>query len=253
MNTKYEYLSTDYSNESLTKVLKNSEAVVHLASVRGANGSILDFHQNEIITENIYKSCVDLGINNIIFASSISVYSDITKMPWVEEQLPSPKTLYGISKIACEYIGDIYHKKDGLNIKYLRIGHILGEGEQKGFMMNTFIDTAFEKRKLNVIGESLAKREFVYVKDVARAILLAILKPEVHGVFNIGSGEAYSNLEIAEIVNECFDNKGNLIYNDLKAEGIESSIMDSSKARNELGYSAQFSLKEALIDIKNIK
>ena len=70
-------------------------------------------------------------------------------------------------------------------------------------MMNTFIDRAFNKQSLKVIGKSQAKREFVYIKDVARAIILALNKPEYHGSLNIGSNKAHSNLEIARIVNEC--------------------------------------------------
>ena len=66
-------------------------------------------------------------------------------------------------------------------------------------------------------------------------------------------GEAYTNLQIAQIVNECFDNEGNLEYYDYIDEGIESSLMDSSKAKNVLGYSPKYSFKEALNEIKNIK
>ncbi|GAJ38346.1 NAD-dependent epimerase/dehydratase family protein [Saccharococcus caldoxylosilyticus] len=252
-NVSCEYRKTDYSIASLTNVLRDIDAVIHLAAIRGTNGSIADFYPNIIMTENLYESCRKLGIKNIVFASSISVYSDTTKIPWDEEQLPSPKTLYGISKITCEYIGNLYHRQYGLNIKSLRIAQVLGEGEKKGYMMNTFLDRAFEKKTLKVIGKSIAKREFVYVKDVARAILLALHKPDLHGVYNIGSGEAYTNLEIAKMVNNCFDNEDNLIYEDSLDEGIESSLMDSSKAKKELGYIPSFSFKDALNDIKKIK
>lgn len=252
-NIKNEYRSTDYSKQSLDTVLKDIDAVIHLAAKRGANGSISDFHANEIITENLFSSCACLEIKNIVFASSISVYSDVTKIPWTEEQLPYPKNLYGVSKVACEYIGDLYHKKYDLNIKSLRIAHIIGDGEQYRGMMNIFIDNAFEKKTLKVNGKSIAKREFVYVKDVARAIKIAVSKPEIHDVFNVGSGEAYTNLEIAQIVNEVFDNQDNLIYDDSVDEGIQSSLMDGTKARDELGYKAQYSIKMALKDIFNIK
>ncbi|WP_319371130.1 NAD(P)-dependent oxidoreductase [uncultured Ilyobacter sp.] len=252
-NEKSEYRKTDYTQESLEIVLRDIDAVIHLAAIRGADGKISDFHENETITENLYESCVNLGIKNIVFASSISVYSDTTKIPWKEEQVPRPKTLYGISKIACEYLGEVYHRKYGLNVKCLRIAHILGEHEKKGYMMNTFIDNAFERKTLKVSGRSLAKREFVYIKDVIKAIYTAVSKPKIHGVFNIGSNEAHTNLEIAEIVNECFDNKKNMIYDNLREEGIESSLMDSSKAKRELDYISEFSLEEALRDIKKIK
>lgn len=248
-----EYRSTDYTRDSLTQALANVDAVVHLASVKGANGTIADYHPNELVMERLLENCAALGIRNIVYASSISVYSDTSEIPWRETHIPTPKTLYGVSKLACEHIGGIYHNLYGLNIKSLRIAHILGEGERKGYMMNTFMDLAFEHKTLKVIGQSIAKREFVYVKDAARAILLALSKPEVHGVFNIGSGEAYSNLEIARFVNERFENTGNLEYVSTVDEGIESSLMDSSKAHRILGYAAGYSFAEALDDIRKIK
>jgi len=250
---KYEYRATDYSRESLMNVLECLDAVVHLAAVRGTDISISNFQPNEIITQNIFESCRDLGITNIVFASSIAVYSDEAQIPWREEQLPSPKTMYGVSKLACEYIADIYHRRYGLNVKSLRIAQVLGEGERRGGMMNTFIDNAFEKKQLKVIGRSKARREFVYVKDVARAIMLALSRQEAHGAFNIGSNEAYTNLEIAKIVNLCFNNEGNLLYDDTMDESISSSLMDSSKAREILGYTPRYSLMDGLLDIKKQK
>ena len=249
----YEYRATDYSVESLSQVLMGVDAVIHLAAVRGVNNSISEFHPNELITENLLKSCVELGIANIVYASSISVYSDVKKIPWTEKQIPWPKTMYGISKLSCEYLGDLFHRRHGLKVKSLRFAHLLGEGERKGYMMNTFIDRAFNKQSLKVIGKSQAKREFVYIKDAARAIILALNKPEYHGSLNIGSNKAHSNLEIARIVNECFDNIGNLSYQDDIDEGIESSLMDSSKAGQVLGYYPEYDLRRGLLDIKKQK
>lgn len=250
--TNHEYRTTDYSRENLKTVLTDIKAVIHLAAKRGTGGNIADYHTNINITNNLYESCTELGITNIVFSSTISIYSDVSKMPWSEESLPSTKTFYSVSKLACEHIGNIFHKNHGLNIKSLRIAQILGEGEIKG-MLNTFIDNAFEKRILKVTGKSVAKREFVYVKDVARAVILALKKDSVHGSFNIGSKASYSNYEIATMVNDVFDNKGNLFYDESIRETIESSLMDSSKAGKELGYLPQYSLKEALKDILKIK
>ena len=117
-------------------------------------------------------------------------------------------------------------------------------------MMNTFIDRAYEKEELTVTGRSISKREFVYVKDVVDAVLLSLEKPQIHGSFNIGSNESYSNLEIAEAVNEVFDNIDNLSYDDSIPETIESSMMDSSFASRIIGYEPKWTLKEALKDIK---
>lgn len=250
---KPNHYQTDYSCEALCNQLKRFDSVIHLAAVRGTNGKLADFHINETILENLLVACVKNNIKNVCFASSISVYSETDKIPWDEETVPYPKTFYGISKLACEYLGYLYSRKYGISFKALRIGQVLGEGEVKGYMMNTFIDNAFSKKTLNVKGKSIAKREFVYVKDVAEAFYKALMNTKVSGAFNIGSGVAYTNLEIAKIINNVFDNVGNIKYNDDFDEGIESSLMSIKKAEAVLGFSPKYTLYEALIDIKKIK
>lgn len=247
-----EFITTDYSKDDLQNKLKEFNSVVILASIRGANGTIEDFHQNEILLQNILDSCSYNNITNVCFISSISVYSDTNIIPWRESTIPSPKTFYGVSKLACENIGNIYSRRYGLMFKSLRVAQVLGEGEVKG-MMNTFIDNAFDKKVLYIRGKSIAKREYVYVKDVANAICMAIANKDIKGCFNIGSGISYSNLEIAEIINDVFDNKENIKYEDYLDEGIESSLMDISYAKDKLGFYPKYTLREALQDIKNIK
>ena len=253
VNANCESRVTDYSTTSLIQALNGVDAVIHLAAKRGANGKLSDFDENILITYNLYNACVELGIKNVIFASSISVYSDVNLIPWTESQIATPNNLYGISKITCENIGSLFSNEFGLKIKNLRIGHIFGANEKNGYMINTFINNAFNKNQLFVKGKSIAKREFVYVKDVARAMLIALNKEDVHDTFNVGGGTAYTNYEIAEMVNAVFNNEGNLAYEPNCDEGISSSLMDATYANTVLGYSPKWSFFEALEDIKSIK
>src|SRR5699024_4297495 len=130
---------TNYSKENLSYILSDCNAVVHLAASRGPNPQIKDFHTDEIITQNIYDVCVDIGIKNIIYASSISVYSDEAKLPWSEDQLPTPISMYGISKLACEMIGNFYAEMYGLSIKNFRFAHLFGDNEKNNYMINLFM------------------------------------------------------------------------------------------------------------------
>ena len=252
LNEEGEYVTTDYSQNDINSKLIGFDAVVFLAGVRGGKGKISDFHQNEIVVQRILESCVLNDIKNICFISSIAVYSDTNMIPWNENMTTCPKTFYAVSKLACENIGNIYSKRHGLKFKSLRVAQVLGEGEIKG-MMNTFIDNAFNKRLLMINGKSIAKREYIYVKDVAEAICVAILNKEINGCFNIGSGISYTNYEIAKIVNEIFENEGNIQYDDNLDEGIESSLMDNSYAKDKLGFYPKYTFRQALEDIKKIK
>lgn len=245
-----EYRVTDYSKQDLVEKLADIDAVVHLAAKRGSQGKISEFHDNEILTQNLYEACYERSILNIVFASTISVYSDQNTLPWTEKDLPASKLMYGVSKLVNEYIGNIYSEKGGLFIKNLRLAHIFGFNEKNNYMINRFMRQAFHRETLVVRGKSMAKREFLYAKDAAKAIVNALQKHDLSGTFNIGSGEAFTNLEVAEIINRVFDNKGNICLQDPEGdEGIESSYMDSSKSKEILEFSPSYTFESALKEI----
>lgn len=245
---KVNWIITDYSLESLYEVLKGMDIVIHLAAARGTEGLITDYHINEIITQNLLESCVKNNIKNFVFISSIAVYSEISKIPWKESESALPKTMYGISKLSCEALCFWYARNYDLKVKCLRLAQVLGMGEHGG-MMKKFITQAINKERLIVMGESIAVREYVYIKDVVKAIRLA-MNYHKSGLFNIGTGRAYSNLEIATLINKVFDNNNNLEYRDTIKETIESSLMDNSKANYFLNYYPTYTLESALLDIK---
>jgi UDP-glucose 4-epimerase len=249
-NTDKQYRQTDYSLESLIDILSDIDIVIHLAAKRGSQDRMSDFSDNIILTQNLYEACIINNIKNIIFASTISVYSEEKLLPWKETHLPKPKLMYGVSKIACEYIGNIYSTQKGLNIKNLRFAHIYGFNEKNNYMINLFFRQAFHKQCLSIYGNSVAKREFLYAKDAAKAIMCALEMEDISGTFNVGSGQSFTNYEVAIQINDVFDNKGNLIIKDPDAdEGIQSSYMDNSKAKKILGFYPDYTFQDAIKEI----
>ncbi|KQB91653.1 UDP-N-acetylglucosamine 4-epimerase [Geobacillus sp. PA-3] len=249
----YEYRVSDYSKPDLIDKLFDVDAVVHLAAKRGSQGMISEFHDNEILTQNLYEACCELNITNIVYASSISVYSDEKLLPWTEEQPPAPKLMYGVSKLACEYIGNIYSEKKGLHVKNLRFAHLYGFNEKNNYMINLFMRQAFHHEQLVLHAKSVAKREFLYAKDAAKAVVCALKQSTLSGTFNVGSGEALTNYDVATQINTIFENEGNLLIEDPTAdEGISSSYMDSSKAKTILKFSPDYTFSEALAEIRTL-
>lgn len=248
-NTKEGYVSTDYSIESLTTIFKNVDAVVHLAAKRGENSETYEkFRINENLTENILLAMKNSKrCKRIIYMSSISVYSGESDLPWSEETLPQPEGFYGLSKLTCEYLCRIY-QKFGINYTVLRCAHILGI-EEKGYMLSKFMSKAYHHEKICVIGKSVAKREFIYVKDVANAIAWALMSDQsINQIFNLGYGKGYTNLQIAALINRAFRNEGNLQYQFDKQEGIQSSYTNVNKI-HEAGFWPSFSIETSMTDI----
>lgn len=207
-----------------------------------------DYQSNVAIVEQYCAAAMRYGLTNIVFASSKAVYSG-EKMPWSESERAVPSGLYGASKLAGEDIGLFYSKYAGLRFKSLRFAQIIGMGERKGYLINTLIDNAIEKKSQTIYGSGEQTRHYVYVKDVCGAILTAAGRADTYGVYNIGMDKAVSNLELAECVNRVFDNEGNL-YHDYSKEMVGSNDeMSIILAQRELGFIAQYDLEATFKDL----
>lgn len=243
------YIETDYSTEELIPLLRGADVIVHLASIRGKSDRYETFIENEILIENILKAMVNSDCKRIIFMSSIAVYSDQQALPWREEQCVFPQTFYGLSKLTGEYLCQLYAAK-GIQYTVFRCGIVYGLDHTER-MISNFIRCASRREQLVLTGKSVAKRDFIYVKEVVGALIFVVLGnfPE-NEIYNLGSGEAYTNLEVAETVNHCFGNVGNLDYDSGVTEQIIDSYMCSDKLYSA-GFKKAWSLQAALKDIKD--
>ena len=242
-----EVYETDYSIQSLTKILNaDIDGIAHLASTRANYDNICLYDDLINETSNLYYVARQLGINNIVFTSSISVYSG-NELPYKEDIVPVPKNNYGKYKLLCENIGEKQNEM-GMCIKNLRLAHIYGAHEDNNYMINVFFRNAISHTALSVNCISLAKREMLYAKDAARGIRLALEHDKVKGTFNIGSNEYLTTLDIANIVASAVTPKLP-IKQGTEIETFSSSYMLSDKANEFFNYSPQYSLSRALQEI----
>lgn len=244
---------TDWSAGSLTEALAGADAVIHLAGVRGTTSDPADYAVNTEITQNLLDAMANAGTKRIVFASTISVYDDVTEIPWKEDCILKGRTMYGESKIDCEGLIWEYAANYGFTYGIVRIAQVLGEGERRRGMMNVFIDTAAAGGTLKVIGRSEAKRQYIYVKDLAK--ILVMLAAGGGGfdagkdiIVNAGMPEAYTNLGIAKIVNSVYGNTTPIDYDDSLEETIQPSRMSIDKLKAH-GYTP-LDMEEALRDMK---
>ena len=231
---------TDWSVKNLEEALEGADAVIHLAGVRGTGSDPAEYAVNTEMTRNLLEAMTAAGTKRIVFASTISVYDDENGIPWKEDSVLKGRTMYGESKISCERHIREYAAKGGFTYGIVRIAQVLGEGEKRRGMMNVFIDTAASGGTLRVMGRSEAKRQYIYVKDLAE--ILAMLAEGSGGadagkdiIVNAGMPGAYTNLGIAKTVNAVFGNTTPIEYDDSFPETIRSSHMDISRLE-KLGY-----------------
>tara|TARA_B100000686_G_C16789670_1_gene977756 strand:- start:2772 stop:3662 length:891 start_codon:yes stop_codon:yes gene_type:complete len=202
---------TDY--KFMKNVFVGAEYVFHLAAEARLQPAI----KNPI--EAVYKNCVgtttvlqcarEAGVKRVVYSSTSSGYG-YNEPPNVETQPDDCLNPYSVSKIAAEKMCKMYSDLYGLETVVLRYFNVFGERSptrgQYAPVIGIFQRQRDAGEPLTIVGDGTQRRDFIYVKDVARANYLASLMPKVKDhlgeVFNVGSGINYSVQEIADAISD---------------------------------------------------
>ena len=250
-----EWRSTGYSFEGLVSALEGADIIIHLAGVRGTENDPVKFLINEVMTDRIVQAMWRCHAKRIVFASTMSVYNDDDLMPWTEDAPLKGRSCYGDSKANCERTIREYAKNHDITYGIARIAQVVGEGEKRRGMMNVFLDTARDHGTIKVMGKSVLKKQYIYVKDLVEVLAILALGNESYQadsniIVNVGMLEAYSNLEVAKIVNDVYGNQTPIDYDDSYPEKGRPFHMDISRLRSELGYEP-LDMREAVTEFRN--
>lgn len=246
-----QYIACDYTAQGLAGVMAGAEAVLHLAAGRPLPGEsrLADFLPNIALGEQVFLGALDAGITNIVNISSRSVYG-AAPAPWKESDLPRPRGGYAIAKYAVELLADELCQTRGARIKSLRLAQVMGRGERSGYLIATLLSRAAQGLPLQVYGTGAGHREYLYIKDVCRALILAARQPQRCGAYNVGTGHSVSVLELATAVSDAFGGTSPVQTLPGKPEDLSISQMDVRLAKEALGFEAAYSLMDALLDMQ---
>lgn len=203
LNPKAKFYEHKIQDKIIWNYIDKFDYVFHLAALARIQPSIDDpvtSHETNFDgTLNILEYCKRWG-SKLIFSSSSSIYDDDFYL--TDEETPAdPKNPYALQKwMSEEYIklyGDLY----GLDYTILRYYNVFGERQllegAYASVVGIFLKQKQERKSLTITGDGEQERDFVYVKDVARANLMAM---DWQGIYNIGSGENCSINELADMV-----------------------------------------------------
>lgn len=185
--------------------LKNVTSVVHLAARTAkiheeitpamASGYI---HDNVYMTFNVCAALSEAKLTHFLYVSTLDVYDQRASGRLSEKTATNPSTAYGMSKLLGEYLAEAHFAIRHVPFCVGRLGLVYGPGEESyGKMIPSFIRSAVEGKPLVITGNGRAKRNFIYVDDVARAILL-LCRKNATGIYNVASGSPANVLEVAK-------------------------------------------------------
>ena len=236
--------------------MKGVEYVLHQAAIASVQVSIEQpiFEQkiNSFGTLSVLETARKAGVRRVVFAASASAYGDGPETPKSETMLPKPVSPYAISKVSGEYYCRYYSIQHGIESVCLRYFNVYGprqdpESPYSG-VISIFIREMLKGNSPVIFGDGMQTRDYVFVKDIALANILACKVERAEGqIYNIGSGKGTNLLELIAKLNGILGTEIVPKKTDVRAGDIRESLADISSARLELGYEPctelQFGLK----------
>ena len=218
---------------------------------------------NMSIQSNLIHSAYLCGIKNLIFLGSSCVYPRMCKQPIKESylltgELEKTNDAYAIAKIAGIKMCESYNDQYNTNYKCLMPTNTFGPNdnydELNSHMFPALIKKVHKikmnkKKELILWGNGLAKREVIYVDDIADACVYFMKKKSDHIIINIGTGKDYSIKEYAQLVLKTIipDRKIKIKYDLSKPNGTPKKVLDINLAK-KYGWKSKTNLKNSILE-----
>ena len=256
LNAKAAWLELDIADAaSIAKIAAlKPEAILHLAAQMNVRHSVvdpaLDCKTNVLGTVNLLQAAHLGGAGHFIFASSGGViYGEQESFPASENHPLKPMSPYGVAKLCGEHYVDLLGQLYGLRTVCLRLGNVYGPRQNphgEAGVVGIFLEQMRRGAAPTIHGDGQQTRDYVDVRDVVRAFLLA-LESTTCGPFNIGTGIETSVSQIANLLSELTNYDGTFMHGPAKAGEQRRSVLDYARATKLLGWSPQIALRLGLL------
>jgi len=252
---KIEYIDGDIRyQDAVDKSMKGVDYVFHEAATninRSERYHEESFDVNFKGSYNVFKSALDHKVKKVMFASSASVYGQPKVLPMSETHELNPITPYCVSKLASEYLLKFF-SRFGLKYTIFRYFNVYGLRQHTDAYYTSVI-IIFLKKLLNgetpiIDGNGKQSMDFVNVKDIVRANIMAMESNVENEIFNVGTGKTTSIREIAYMLIEQSGKNIEPIFKPREVIVTERRA-DVRKAKEMLGFEAEIGIQEGLKEV----
>ncbi len=247
----------------------NPKVVIHLAAQAGVRYSLINpssyIQSNLVGFGNILEFCREKKINNLIYASSSSVYGGNTNMPFSEEQVVDhPISLYAASKKANELMAHSYSHLYNIPSIGLRFFTVYGPWGRPDMALSIFTKSIIEGETIKIFGKGEMYRDFTYIDDIVESICRLIKKPATpnknfnpkkpdpsssfapHQIFNIGNSKPVKLLDFISSIEKCLKLEAKKEYLPIQPGEVISTFSNNTSLESYIGFKPQTSINEGV-------
>jgi GDP-L-fucose synthase len=241
------------------------DIVIHLAADVGGIGYNQAhpgrlFYDNAIMGIQMIEAARQEGVKKVVIVGTVCAYPKFTKSPFREETIwdgypEETNAAYGLAKKMLLVQAQAYRQEYGMNIIYLLPVNLYGIGDNFDpenshvipALIKKFVEAKENKEPtVNVWGSGDATREFLYVDDCARGIVLATEKYNKPEPVNLGSGVDITICHLAELIKKLTGYEGGIIWDSTKPDGQPKRRLSVIRAKEEFGFESQIGFANGL-------
>ncbi len=262
-SAEYDLRTTDGIERVLTD--GSPDVVVHLAAVVGGIGANRAhpgrfFYENAIMGIELMERARQAGVAKFVAVGTVCSYPKFTPVPFSEGDLwngypEETNAPYGLAKKMLLVQAQAYREEYGFDAIYLVPVNLYGPGDNFDLATSHVIPALIRKfveareagaPEVECWGTGTPTREFLYVDDAARGIMLATERYDGAEPVNLGSGQEISIRDLATKIAELVGYEGRLVWDSSKPDGQPRRRLDVSRAEREFGFRAEVGLDEGL-------
>lgn len=259
INPKAVFYEMDIRYEDIQEIFQREkpEFVIHNAAQISVPNSIIDPINDASInimgTINVLEAARKVNVKKIIYPASAAIFGEPSYLPIDEAHPLEMLSGYGVTKHTVEHYLKVYKSLYNIDYISLRCSNVYGPRQDysgEGGVVAIFCEKLLNDEKPFIYGDGYQIRDFVFVKDVAKAYLMAI-ESKVNGIFNVCTNSKVTVNELLSTINNILHKDITAIYTHSRDGDIRDSYMSYDKINKVIGWKPEKTLIEGIKETLN--
>lgn len=256
INPKAKFYNCDIRDSEILEIFQREkpQVLIHEAAQISVPNSIDDPVNDASInitgSLNLLEACRKTGVKKIIYPASAAIFGEPEYLPIDEKHPLNMMSGYGVTKHTVEHYLGVYKALYGIDYVILRYANVYGprqDSSGEGGVVAIFSEKLIKDEIPYIYGDGEQIRDFVYVKDVAKANFMAITSGD-NEIFNVSTNHKVSVNDLLNVINSVLGKNIKAVYTDERQGDIRNSYMTYGKIKNALGWTPDYNLETGIAE-----